>query len=43
MASYPHIHLATAAANQQGVKSLADIAIDACIRHQQMLGEWRVT
>jgi hypothetical protein len=39
MCSYPHIYLATAAVQFQGVKSLVDIAIDACITHRHRLGE----
>lgn len=39
MSSYPHIYLAKAAAEQQGVKSLVDIAIDACIQNRHRLGK----
>jgi hypothetical protein len=40
MASYPHIYLTTAAADQKGVKSLVDIAIDACIQIRHRLGRY---
>ena len=36
MSSYPHIYLASA---PQRVKTLVDVAIDACIQHKHLLGE----
>jgi hypothetical protein len=36
MSSYPHIYLASA---PQRVKTLVDVAIDACIQHKHLLGK----